>query len=129
MYEEHTCPNCLEQVNILCDGRVLRDYEWCKACKEEHAHKDWQVRWFNHRFQVFSKRDIYLKDGFKCYICGVGLAYKDKQASFDHEVPTARGGLSSFSNLRLCCNRCNNKKGDLLLEELFDQYGHPDTWI
>jgi len=128
MYEIHTCPNCKEQVSILCDGRTIKDYEWCNECKEEHQRKDWEVRWFNHRFQMFTKKDIYFRDGFKCYICKVELVFKDKNATFDHEIPNARGGLSNYSNLRLCCNFCNNKKGDLFLEELFEQYGSPDTW-
>jgi 5-methylcytosine-specific restriction endonuclease McrA len=129
MYETHTCPNCKEQVDILCDGRILKDYEWCPPCKEAHQKKDWAVRWFNHRFQVFTKRDIYMRDGFKCYICSRSLMFKDKNATFDHFIPTARGGLSDLANLRLCCTRCNNKKGDLLLEELFEQYGSPDKWV
>lgn len=128
MYEEHTCPSCKKQVSILCDGRVLKDYEWCNDCKKEHQHKDWEVRWFNHRFQVFSRKDIYFRDGFRCYICNTYLVFGERNTTFDHELPTARGGLSTFSNLRLCCNRCNNKKGDLLLEELLDQYGSPEEW-
>jgi len=129
MYEDHICPNCKEQVSILCDGRVLKNYEWCNPCKEAHQQRDWEVRWFNHRFHMFTKRDIYMKDGFRCYICKVNLPFKDKSATFDHELPNARGGLSDFANLRLCCNPCNNKKGDLTLEELLDQYGSPDTWV
>jgi len=129
MYQDHTCPNCEEQVSILTDGRVVRPYEWCPTCKESHQKKDWAVRWFNHRFQMFSKRDIYLKDGFKCYLCKTYLQFKAKNATFDHYLPTARGGLSTFSNLRLCCTRCNNKKGDMLIEELLEEHGPPDTWV
>lgn len=120
MYELHTCPNCLEEVSILCDGRVLKTYEWCPSCKEKHHKRDWEVRWFNHRFQLFTKKDIYFRDGFKCYICSVPLEFKSKQSTFDHKIPLARGGLSSFDNLKLCCTDCNNKKGDLLLEEYLE---------
>lgn len=121
MYEEHTCPNCGEQVDILCDGRELREYEWCQDCKDEHKQKDWAVRWFNHRFRLFNKRDIFARDGFKCYICGTELGLISKNATIDHVVPTSRGGLSTFDNMRLCCDPCNNAKGDLLLEEYLDQ--------
>lgn len=126
MYEEHTCPNCGDKVNILCDGRVLKSYEWCPACKEAHQDKEWQVRWFNHRFRLFTKKDIYTRDGYKCYICGKFLGLSSREATLDHEVPTSRGGLSTFSNMRLCCNPCNNKKGDLLLEEFYEQQGKPE---
>lgn len=129
MYESHTCPSCNQQVEILCDGRILKSYEWCNDCKEAHQQKDWEVRWFNHRFQIFTKRDIYLRDGFRCYICSADLPFKHREATFDHEVPLARGGLSDFSNLRLCCTSCNNKKGDLLLNELFEEYGDPSNWV
>lgn len=129
MYEEHTCPNCGEQVDILLDGRVLKEYEWCPDCKEKHQKEDWAVRWFNHRFQLFTKRDIYFRDGFKCYICEKVLQFKERGATFDHVIPLSRGGFSNFSNLKLCCTDCNNKKGDLLLEELFEEHGDPDTWV
>lgn len=128
MYTDHTCPKCKQKVSILSDGRLLKDYEWCNACKDAHKKEDWAIRWFNHRFKLFTKYDIYIRDGFKCYICHRSLAFKDRNTTFDHEVPLARGGHSTFNNLRLCCNRCNNKKGDLLLNELFEHYGPPDNW-
>ena len=119
MSENHTCPKCLQEVNILLDGRLLKDYEWCMTCKKAHQKKDWEVRWFNHRFKLFTKKDIYMRDGFKCYICKIHLPFKDRRVTFDHVIPLARGGFSTFDNLRICCQECNNKKGDLLLEELF----------
>lgn len=113
----HTCPNCNHEVEVILDGRILRDYEWCQDCKDSHYKRDWEVRWFNHRFKVFSKRDIFMRDGFKCYLCSLPLELKSRNSTFDHVVPTSRGGLSTFDNLRLCCNPCNNDKGDLLLDE------------
>ena len=122
MYEDHTCPNCGEVVRILCDGRELKLYEWCARCKEVHKQKDWAVRWFNQRFKLFSKRDIFARDGFKCYICKKHLGLVAKDSTMDHEIPLSRGGFSTFSNMRLCCNECNNTKGDLLLDEFYDLY-------
>jgi 5-methylcytosine-specific restriction endonuclease McrA len=117
MYEWHTCPNCNRDVEVLCDGRILKSYEWCLVCKESHKLKDWEVRWFNHRFRVFTKKDIATRDGYKCYICKNFLGLTSKNSTIDHQVPLSRGGLSTFDNMRLCCTGCNNKKGDLLLEE------------
>jgi 5-methylcytosine-specific restriction endonuclease McrA len=129
MYETHICPNCGKQVDILLDGRELKEYEWCPECKRRHHKADWAIRWFNHRFQLFTKRDIYFRDGFKCYICSKLLKFKERGATFDHVVPLSRGGFSDFNNLRLCCTDCNNRKGDLLLEELFEDQGTPDKWV
>lgn len=128
MYSEHHCPKCNNTSKVLSDGRVLKDYEWCEDCKDEHRKKDWAVRWFNHRFHIFTKLDIYMRDGFKCYLCNEVLEFKNRNTTFDHVIPVARGGFSTFDNLKLCCNRCNNKKADLLLEEVFAEYGTPDQW-
>jgi 5-methylcytosine-specific restriction endonuclease McrA len=117
-FEAHTCSNCGKNVEIRCDGRVLRQFEWCTDCKSEHDRKDWELRWFNHRFQLFTRRDIIVRDGGKCYICRKNVNLLTRDATIDHVVPKSRGGLSSPDNLRLCCNACNNKKGDFLLEEM-----------
>ena len=121
-YEEHVCPNCNESVKILCDGRLLKAYEWCPDCKEVHKQKDWEVRWFNHRLRLFSKKDIFARDGYRCYICKEDLGLVSKEATLDHVLPLSRGGLSTFDNMKLCCKNCNNLKGDLLLSEFYDEY-------
>lgn len=125
MYKQHTCPNCKREVRILCDGRVLKPYEWCNECKEAHRLKDWSVRWFNHRFQVFTKKDISARDGYSCYICKTFLGLTSKKATIDHQTPLSRGGFSTFDNMRLCCVDCNNEKGDLLLGEYLKRTDNP----
>jgi len=122
MYENHICPSCGTTVSILCDGRELKSYEWCSECKEKHKQKDWAVRWFNHRFNLFIKKDIYMRDGYSCYICKKLLGLVSRETTLDHQIPLSRGGLSTLSNMRMCCNDCNNKKGDLLLEEFFELF-------
>lgn len=71
--------------------------------------------------RLFTKKDIFTRDGYKCYICDVKLGLVSKQATIDHVVPLSRGGLSTFNNMKLCCITCNNKKGDLLLHEFLDK--------
>ena|SRR3990167_7631701 len=117
MYETHICPKCKNQVNILCDGRILKEYEWCNDCKDEHGYKDWTLRWFNHRFQLFTRRDIIVRDGSICYVCKKWIDPTSRDLTIDHVIPLARGGYSSYENMKVCCNSCNNAKGDLLLEE------------
>jgi len=57
------------------------------------------------------RRDIFLKDGFKCRECG---AYPGKDRlvwlEVDHIVPVAKGGTDEPSNLRTLCNHCNAGK-------------------
>jgi len=56
----------------------------------------------------FSKRNVLVRDGFKCAYCS---AKKDK-LTIDHIVPRSRGGSTDFENCVAACKPCNNKKGD-----------------
>ena len=91
MYEKHTCPNCEQEVTVLCDGRELKDYEWCQPCKDDHAYEDWVIRWFNHRMGMFTRRDIIVRDGGICYICQVHIEVTSRELTIDHVIPLARG--------------------------------------
>lgn len=56
----------------------------------------------------FSKRNVLIRDGFKCAYCG-----NDKEKlTIDHIIPKSRGGKTNFENCIACCRHCNNKKGD-----------------
>jgi len=55
----------------------------------------------------FSKRNILIRDGFKCAYCGAGGG----NLTIDHIIPRSRGGDSSFENCVACCRACNNTKG------------------
>lgn len=48
--------------------------------------------------------------GDKCLRCG------GKPVTRDHIVPLARGGLNHPSNLQPLCTKCNNKKGDAIMD-------------
>ena len=41
---------------------------------------------------------------------------KDLPLQIEHLIPRSRGGTDKISNLALACNRCNQKKGNQLLE-------------
>lgn len=47
---------------------------------------------------------------------------KPLRASFDHVVPRIRGGKYELSNGVCVCNKCNQLKGTLPLEDFFEQY-------
>ena len=56
----------------------------------------------------FSKRNVFVRDGFKCAYCS---AKKDK-LTIDHIIPRSRGGKTDFENCVAACKSCNNKKGN-----------------
>ena len=55
----------------------------------------------------FSKKNILVRDGFKCVYCG---SHK-RRLTIDHIIPKSRGGKTNFENCVASCKACNNKKG------------------
>ncbi len=62
---------------------------------------------------VLSRKNIYLRDNHTCQYCGKS----GSTMTIDHIVPKSRGGKETWSNMVVCCARCNNRKGDRTLEE------------
>lgn len=56
----------------------------------------------------FSKRNIFIRDGFKCAYCG---DYRGR-LTVDHIIPKSRGGKTDFENCVTSCKPCNNWKGN-----------------
>ena len=55
----------------------------------------------------FSKKNVIVRDGFKCAYCG-----NDRERlTIDHIIPKSRGGKTDFENCVSSCKPCNNKKG------------------
>ncbi|MFC1767936.1 HNH endonuclease [Candidatus Margulisiibacteriota bacterium] len=61
---------------------------------------------------IFTRRNVFLRDNFTCQYCG-----KKTRLTIDHIVPKSRGGEDTWSNVAVSCVRCNNKKGDMSLED------------
>jgi hypothetical protein len=55
------------------------------------------------------------KYGMKCYWCGCHL--KPESLTIDHYIPLSKGGSNKIKNLRLACNGCNNKRGNVMPQE------------
>lgn len=55
----------------------------------------------------FSKKNVMVRDGFKCAYCGID----NVRLTIDHIVPKARGGKSTFENCVASCKPCNSRKG------------------
>lgn len=58
----------------------------------------------------FSKRNVFLRDGYTCQYCGAELP--GSQLTIDHVIPRAQGGGSRWENVTTACEPCNHKKGD-----------------
>lgn len=67
------------------------------------------------RMQVVSRKNIFLRDSYRCQYCG--RRFQPADLTLDHIVPRSRGGDNSWSNLVACCRHDNAKKGDRLPEE------------
>jgi 5-methylcytosine-specific restriction endonuclease McrA len=56
---------------------------------------------------TFSKRNVFVRDGFRCAYCGD----RRERLSIDHIIPRSRGGRTTFENCVAACKTCNLKKG------------------
>jgi hypothetical protein len=63
-----------------------------------------------HQNDLLFKRDRYI-----CAYCGNQFAHKD--LSRDHILPRSRGGQDTWMNCVTACKRCNQEKGNLLVEQ------------
>ncbi len=55
---------------------------------------------------AFTRFNLFLRDQFCCQYCG-----STGELTFDHVVPRARGGKTSWENVVAACSKCNLKKG------------------
>jgi 5-methylcytosine-specific restriction endonuclease McrA len=56
----------------------------------------------------FSKKNVLVRDGFKCAYCGK----ENRGLTIDHVIPKSRGGKTVFENCVSSCKPCNNRKGN-----------------
>ena len=54
----------------------------------------------------FTRFNLFLRDEFRCQYCG-----KSGELTFDHVVPRAAGGVTSWQNVFAACSPCNLRKG------------------
>ena len=58
---------------------------------------------------AFTRFNVFLRDAWHCQYCGG--QFKTHQLTFDHVIPRARGGKTSWDNIVAACRDCNTKKG------------------
>tara|TARA_R110002096_G_scaffold139147_6_gene293343 strand:- start:20771 stop:21355 length:585 start_codon:yes stop_codon:yes gene_type:complete len=54
----------------------------------------------------FTRFNLFLRDGFTCQYCG-----RQGDMTFDHVIPRARGGRTTWGNVVASCGPCNLRKG------------------
>lgn len=59
--------------------------------------------------QQHVKDQVWRRDEGKCVACG-----SNEKLEFDHIIPVAKGGSSTYRNLQLLCELCNRKKSTKL---------------
>ena len=61
---------------------------------------------------AFTRFNLFLRDEFSCQYCGA-----KGDLTFDHVIPRARGGITSWENVVAACGRCNLQKGSKTLDQ------------
>ena len=62
---------------------------------------------------AFTRFNLFLRDEFCCQYCGA-----KGELTFDHVVPRARGGVTSWENVVAACATCNLKKGSRSVRQM-----------
>jgi 5-methylcytosine-specific restriction endonuclease McrA len=57
----------------------------------------------------FSRANVLARDAYTCQYCGRTAA--SRELTFDHVLPRAQGGRTTWENIVAACARCNEKKG------------------
>jgi 5-methylcytosine-specific restriction endonuclease McrA len=67
------------------------------------------------RMPAFTRFNVFLRDGFTCQYCEARRPAPE--LTFDHVIPRARGGRTSWENVVTACGSCNLRKGSKLPRE------------
>jgi 5-methylcytosine-specific restriction endonuclease McrA len=67
------------------------------------------------RMPAFTRFNVFLRDGFSCQYCSHRRA--TPELTFDHVIPRARGGRTSWDNVVTACGPCNLRKGSKMPRE------------
>jgi 5-methylcytosine-specific restriction endonuclease McrA len=73
----------------------------------------------------FSRRNVYIRDDYRCQYCGEPFAAAD--LTLDHVVPRVAGGKTSWTNVVAACRPCNRRKGGRTPEQAGLQLPRPPT--
>ena len=57
-------------------------------------------------YPAFTRFNLFLRDRFSCVYCG-----SRRELTFDHVIPRAHGGRTTWENVATACAPCNLRKG------------------
>ena len=57
-------------------------------------------------YPAFTRFNLFLRDRFSCVYCG-----SRRELTFDHVIPRAQGGRTTWENVATACAPCNLRKG------------------
>jgi 5-methylcytosine-specific restriction endonuclease McrA len=67
------------------------------------------------RTPAFTRFNVFLRDSFSCQYCDARRV--TQELTFDHVIPRARGGRTSWENVVTACGPCNLRKGSKMPRE------------
>jgi 5-methylcytosine-specific restriction endonuclease McrA len=77
---------------------------------------------------AFTRFNLFLRDRFQCQYCG-----DPRELTFDHVIPRAQGGRTTWENVATACAPCNLRKGGRTPKQarmnLNRRPGRPTTWM
>ena len=65
---------------------------------------------------AFTRFNVFLRDKFTCQYCHQNFKVED--LTFDHVIPKARGGKTTWENVVTACRKCNTVKGSKSLKKI-----------
>lgn len=104
------------------DDWVVRSVSWSTKVPAVMMLKEYQKPKSTMRL---SKRNIFLRDGYKCQYCGIQV--NESTATVDHVLPTSLGGKTSWENCTTSCKSCNHEKGATKADPTTKPY-RPSFW-
>ena len=63
----------------------------------------------------FSRVNIYARDKYRCQYCATKLQISE--LTYDHVLPRAQGGRTTWTNIVTACEDCNRRKGNRTPEQ------------
>lgn len=83
------------------------------------------------RTSGYAKEFLTKNKNSKCLYCEVKLT--DENATADHILPISEGGNNTQVNLIVCCDKCNNERGNLVFKDYLcmknKKYKHSDKFF
>lgn len=114
----HRCEACRDRQRL-----IIKQGPAARAARAKSRAR-YRARLQSARIETFDPYEIFERDKWACYICGVDtpMALRGTNEAnapeLDHVIPLAAGGAHSRANTACSCRRCNNAKSDRLLPDM-----------